>query len=109
MELVAEVRRGGMVGCYVRHREYFAEAWGFDAMFDVRFLLHEVGLVKPEAAILEHVALCWGVCNRDLVLLDDDRANVDAVRSAGWIAQQVRRPQEARAALVHLGVLPSSR
>ena len=45
----------------------------------------------------------------DLVLLDDDRANVDAVRSAGWIAQQVRRPQEARAALVHLGVLPSSR
>jgi HAD superfamily hydrolase (TIGR01509 family) len=75
-------------------------------LFDHRFLSHELGLVKPDREIFEHVLARLG-CPADRVLfLDDNLINVEGARAAGLHAERARGLAEVRSALARHGLEP---
>jgi putative hydrolase of the HAD superfamily len=76
----------------------------FDA-FDFRFLSFELGYVKPDQELFDHVAHLLPSPATRVLFLDDNALNVDGAAAAGFTAIQVRGVDEARRALVGTGVL----
>lgn len=108
-ELVLATRERVPVGCLsnmnsLHWTEQFA-TWPLATMFEWRFLSFEVGLIKPDAELFEHVAASLPVPHAQVLFLDDNLLNVDAARAVGFQAVHTRGVDEARAALVAAGVL----
>lgn len=109
LDLVDEVRTTAAVGClsnsnaihWTEQRTWFRDG---DA-FDHTFLSHEMGLIKPDREVYDHVAAAAGVDPGRVVFLDDNALNVDAARRAGFLAQVVSGVTGARRALAQLGLL----
>ena len=109
VELVEEVRSRVPVGCLSNtnsiHWEVQGNVWGFDQLFDFRFLSHELGLIKPDLEIFEHVVRAAGSPGAGIVFLDDNSLNVASALEMGLQAHQVRGVEEARATLAALGLI----
>jgi len=109
-ELVATTRRHSRVGLLsnsnVLHWELVRTRWDLGSRFDAVFLSHEVGYLKPDREIFEHVLSTLDVPAPRVAFIDDNQVNVDAARAAGITAARARGVEEARAALVELGALP---
>ena len=108
-ELVTDAGRVVQVGCLSNtnelHWRHWA-SWPFLDHLDHRFLSFELGLVKPDRELFEHVAERLRPIPADRVLfLDDNLVNVEGARAVGFRGAHVRGPAEARAALVEHGVL----
>jgi len=107
--LVEEVRTIVPVGCLtnsnVLHWTRLTSLWQLDRLFDVRFLSHEMGLVKPDIETFDHVVAGLGGPAASVVFLDDNQANVRAAQRAGLTAAKVSGPREARRVLEQLGIL----
>jgi putative hydrolase of the HAD superfamily len=108
-ELVAETRARARVGCLsnmnaLHWHEQFAR-WDLVRMFDWSFLSFELGLIKPDIEVFEHVAETLPVTPDRVLFLDDNLINVEAARSVGFQSAHTRGVGEARAALVDAGVL----
>jgi FMN phosphatase YigB (HAD superfamily) len=80
---------------------------GITDHFDLLFLSHELDLIKPDREIFDHVLGVTGSPADRLLFLDDNEMNVTAATAAGITAVEVRGVDEARAALLELGVLPA--
>ena len=65
----------------------------------------ELGLVKPERGVFEHVVRDLDVAPGRIAFFDDTRVNVLAAREAGMIAHEVDGVAELEAQLRLLGVL----
>jgi putative hydrolase of the HAD superfamily len=108
VELVDEVRRVAQVGCLSNtntvHWVHW-ERWPFARHFEHQFLSFELGLVKPDRELFEHVAAQLSMPPGRVLFLDDNLVNVEGARSVGFLGDHVRGPAEARAALVARGVL----
>ena len=108
-ELVDDVRRVAAVGCLsntnaVHWEAHYARAPILDA-FRYRFLSFEVGMVKPDEELFEHVAAALPAPRDRVLFLDDNVINVDAAAAVGFGVAHVRGVAEARTALVGAGVL----
>ncbi len=73
--------------------------------FDFTFLSFELGYVKPDQELFDHVAGLLPSPPSRVLFLDDNSLNVDGAAAAGFTAIQVRGVDEARQALVAIGVL----
>ena len=106
--LVSAIRARVKVGCLSNsnalHWDDQATRWGLGEMFDVTFLSHELGRLKPDRDVFEYVAAALGASAERIVFLDDVAMNVAAAQSLGFTAIQVRGVDEARSALVDLGL-----
>ncbi|MDE3073933.1 MAG: HAD-IA family hydrolase, partial [Chloroflexota bacterium] len=80
---------------------------GLADMFDVRFLSFEVGRVKPDREMFDHVASALQLPPNRILFIDDNVINVDGAAAAGLAAHRARGVGEARAILTELGVLSS--
>jgi putative hydrolase of the HAD superfamily len=111
-KLVGAVRQRLRVACASNsnalHWERMTSLWQLGTMFDATFLSHELGVIKPDADFFEHVVSAIGEPPGRLVFLDDNEMNVAGASAAGLTAACVRGTDEARSALVELGVLPPS-
>ncbi len=109
VELVNTVRAQVRLGCLSNtnavHWEYLRDSWGLDKLFDVVFLSHEMGLLKPDREISERVLAVAGCANEHIVFLDDGASNVDQALGMGIQARKVNGVDDATAALGELGVL----
>lgn len=110
-ELLVEAVAGCVrVGCISNtntlHSARVAQMGGLMGRFEFAFLSHELGLVKPDRELFDHVSADLGVAPGRAVFLDDNAANVTEATAAGFVGRQVRGVNEARRALVDLGVLP---
>jgi putative hydrolase of the HAD superfamily len=107
-ELVTNTRRHARVGLLSNsnglHWDLFS-TWGLGALFDSTFLSHEMGRLKPDREVFEYVVERIGSPPAAIVFLDDNQLNVDGARAVGLTALRVQGPDEARAALIDLGVL----
>jgi len=107
--LVEAVATCARVGCISNtnalHSSQVAQMGRLMGLFEVSFLSHELGLVKPDRELFDHVAAVLGVAAGRAVFLDDNAANVAQATAAGFVGRQVRGVDEARLALVELGVL----
>lgn len=110
-ELVAEVIGMVPAGCFSNtnflHWDACFSRWPLVELFERRFLSFELGLLKPDVEAFEKVATLVGRSPGQVLFLDDNQLNVDGAREAGFWAERVRGPGEARSALVAAGVLPA--
>jgi glucose-1-phosphatase len=108
-ELVRAVRRAVPVGCLsntnVAHWSDRASRWPLVELFDFRFLSFELGLLKPDREVFEHVVTATGMAAPRLLFLDDNALNVEAARTVGLEAVQVRGVDEARRVVTAAGLL----
>lgn len=77
---------------------------GVPALFDKRYLSHEMGLRKPEPEIYRAVAADLGVSPASIHFFDDVPANVEAAIAAGMRATLVG-DGEIRSALAATGLI----
>ncbi len=111
VELVRDVAEGCRVGCLSNTNEVHwadqASRWGFGELFEVAFLSHQLDMVKPDAEIFLHVAGMLRLDPGRILFLDDRSDNVEQATSVGFAGAVVNGTDEARAALIEHGVLPS--
>jgi HAD superfamily hydrolase (TIGR01509 family) len=107
--LVAAVRAEVPVACLsntnTEHWRYGASRWSFVGLLDRTFLSFQLGMVKPDREIFDHVSRELGAPGRRLLFLDDNTLNVEAAIDAGWTAAKVHGVDQATQALVHHRVL----
>jgi len=108
-DLVRAVRETVPVGCLSNTNDVHwiraISTWPLADMFDYRFLSFQIGLLKPDGEIFEHVVGQVGLEPESLLFLDDNLINVEAARQSGLRADRVRGIDEARASLVAHGIL----
>jgi putative hydrolase of the HAD superfamily len=108
-ELVAATRAAVPVGVLSNtnhvHWEAGAGRWPLLGMFDRAFLSFELGMVKPDPEIFEHVVQALGVSAAQVLFLDDNQLNVDQACAVGLRSERVVGVSEARAALVAAGIV----
>ena len=109
VELVNIMRTQVRVGCLSNtnavHWDRLRGSWGLDQLFDVVFLSHEMGMLKPDREIFESVSSVAGCPNENVAFLDDSPSNVDQALRMGFQARKVKGVDEATEALVQLGLL----
>ncbi|MGD1019619.1 MAG: HAD family phosphatase [Verrucomicrobiia bacterium] len=88
------------------HMDYILERYTFLDDFDAHILSHEVGLLKPDAAIYRYTLDKYGLTAERTVFLDDLATNVEGARRVGMQAIHFLNPEQARAELTKLGVSP---
>lgn len=112
-ELVATLAASHRVACLSNTNELHwgrqADALRLAELFPTRFLSHEIGLIKPDREIYEHVVEVLGVAAESILFFDDNQLNVDAARDAGLRAERVQGPEPTRAHLEAYGLLSRSR
>lgn len=74
-------------------------------LFDVAFLSHEIGMVKPDADIFRHVVSELACDPGEILFFDDNTLNVEAARSAGLDAHKTVGVAPARTLLQQRGLL----
>lgn len=110
-ELARATRSRLPIGCLsntnVLHAGRHASEEAVYDLFDHRFLSHEIGLVKPDREIFDHVLAELGLPAANVLFLDDNQINVDGARAAGLRAERTRGLADVRAALArHSLALP---
>jgi 2-haloacid dehalogenase len=75
--------------------------------FETIVISGEVGMVKPNPRIYEHLLAQTGFEPRTTVFIDDSKDNVAAAAELGMTAIEYRGPAELRVRLHGLGVLDS--
>ena len=88
------------------HVDYHLQHFPFLNEFDAHVFSHEVGLLKPDAAIYQHTLTKYGLTAGRTVFFDDVAAYAEAARRVGMIGIQYLNPEQARAELTKLGVSP---
>jgi glucose-1-phosphatase len=82
---------------------------GLGGYFSHQFLSHEIGLIKPDRAVFEHVIEALGCPPGRILFLDDNRLNVEQARAVGMVAHRVAGIGEAATLLCALGLLGEGR
>jgi putative hydrolase of the HAD superfamily len=110
-DLVRQVGEAVTVACLSNtntvHWEAGASQWPMLRQFDRTFLSFQIGLVKPDREIFEHVVAELGLPGHRVLFLDDNAVNVEAARDVGMQARRTAGVAQARAAIVAAGVLPA--
>jgi putative hydrolase of the HAD superfamily len=104
-ELASHVRPACLSNTNELHWNEQVDAQQLQALFETRFLSHELGLVKPDREIFEHVVAGLGCAPDEVLFLDDNQLNVDGARSVGLNAHRVTGVDGSRGVLAKHGVL----
>lgn len=84
--LAAELRTRVAVGALSDNPRCVMEVFPRADAFDHVFLSCELGLAKPAPGVFREVARRLGCAPEEILFVDDNSANVDAARAAGWDA-----------------------
>ena len=109
IELLDSLQGRHRLGCLSNtnpiHWPLQRDGMGLGGYFSRQYVSYEIGGVKPDTAVFEHVIEDLA-CDPGLILFLDDRAeNVEAAVAAGMEARKVKAIDETRAALDALGLL----
>jgi glucose-1-phosphatase len=87
------------------HWERISRDMGLGGYFSRSFLSHEIGLIKPDRAVFEHVAEVLACPPGRILFLDDNRLNVEQAIDVGMVAHRVAGVVETAALMLSLGLL----
>jgi len=108
-ELVAETRARVTTGCFsntnAQHWHEHIATWPLTGLFEHRFLSFELGLLKPDVAAFQRVAVRLEMPAGRVLFLDDNAVNVAGAAAAGFQAARAVGVSEARQHLADAGVL----
>jgi 2-haloacid dehalogenase len=77
----------------------------FFGAFDGIVVSGEIGMVKPDRAIYDHLVETYDLTPAQCLFIDDNRANVDGARAAGWQAVRYVSPDQLRREFAARGLL----
>ncbi len=107
-ELAHAARSRVTIGCLSNtnalHAERHTSEEAVYDLFDHRFLSHEIGLVKPDREVYDHVLAELDCPAANVLFLDDNQINVEGARAAGLRSERTRGLSEVRAALARHGL-----
>jgi putative hydrolase of the HAD superfamily len=103
--LAGHVRPACLSNTNELHWNEQVDAARLQALFETRFLSHEIGLVKPDREIFEHVVEDLGCAPEAILFLDDNQLNIDGARAAGLNAHRTVGVEAARSVLAEHGAL----
>jgi len=103
--VVAGVRLGTLSNSNPVHWPRIMEEFGLASWFEVHFVSHQTGRIKPDPEAFE-----WALRELDcppsrILFVDDNQVNVDAARRAGIRAHRTCGPDEARQVLSEHGLI----
>lgn len=75
------------------------------SLFSRHYLSYELGIVKPDAEIFEHIVADLGCSPAQIIYFDDNQLNVDAALASGLDASLAKGPADCRRALAARQVL----
>jgi putative hydrolase of the HAD superfamily len=81
------------------HWERAVSGWPLVGHFDQVFTSFQLGLIKPDAEVFEHVVDALALPPEEILFLDDNQINVDGALAVGLRAERVRGVPEAREAV----------
>ena len=81
----------------IAHYSKLREQYGFFDYFDELFLSYEIGVMKPSAAIFEHILSVLGTTADTVAFFDDGARNVEAAGQLGIQSFRVDSPDEIMA------------
>jgi glucose-1-phosphatase len=102
------VRTGYLSNCNAIHSELHADLYPALRELDFALVSHELGMVKPDRELFDRVAQLVDAPAERVLLLDDNPANVDGARTAGFQAVRTLGVADARRALEGAGVLSTT-
>ena len=110
--LVRSVGERLPVGCLsntnVLHWDQGMSQWPVLEAFEFRFLSFQLGLLKPDHEVFDHVARLLPAPRSRILFLDDNILNIEAAADAGLSAVRVGGIADAERALVTAGVLDAA-
>ncbi len=107
-ELVDDVAEHLRKGCFSNTNDvHWTEPCNqtVHSLFELHFLSHEMGHVKPDAEAFHHVAETLECAPEAIFFIDDNIINVDAARTCGFYAHVAKGPKEARRVLADHGLM----
>jgi len=110
-DLVSETRRSVTVGCLSNTNTIHwqsAASWPLMGLFDHQFLSFQLGRVKPDPEVFEQVCSQLGTDPGAVLFIDDNPLNVEGGLRVGLQAVRAKGVDEARQALVAVGVIEAS-
>ncbi len=78
-------------------------------LFDRHFLSHEIGLIKPDREVFEHVVAALDVPAERILYFDDNQLNVEQARTVGMAAHRTVGLDEVVVKLAELNVYAPNR
>ncbi len=74
-------------------------------LFEHQYVSYQLGVLKPDRDIFDHVAGDLGLDPARVLFIDDNQINVDGAVAAGWQARVAKGPEAAGAVLSEFGLL----
>lgn len=74
------------------------------ALFQHNFVSYQIGLMKPDREIYDHVIDELGTEPATILFIDDNQMNVDGARAAGMRSEVAKGPEQASAVLAGYGL-----
>lgn len=102
--LPAQVQRACLSNTNELHWGECNGRWDLDDWFERCYLSHELGMMKPDHEIFEHVIADLGAPAESVLFLDDTAVNVQAAREVGMQAEQVVGTDAVRRVLSERGL-----
>lgn len=111
VELVERLRRAGRRLCFLSnmpapYADRLEASHPILRGFDAGLYSSRIGLIKPEPALFAHAEVTFGRPPAELLLIDDNPANVAAARRAGWQALRFEDAAQCESELRRLGLAP---
>jgi len=97
--------RATLANTSVLHWPRLMNDLALESAFHHHFPSHLTGRIKPDAEAFHHVVESLGCRAASVLFLDDNRLNVETAHRIGMHAAQVQGPEQAREALVQVGIL----
>ncbi len=76
-------------------------------LFDINYISYQIGLLKPDRDLFDHVVTDLAVPADRVLFIDDNQVNVDGALSAGLRSKVAKGPQQAAVVLADFGVISS--
>ncbi len=96
------IRLGCLSNTNPAHWQQHLDRWGLVDYFDWTFVSHELGMMKPDPEVFQHVIRTIGTSADRLLFFDDCNDHVLAARRLGIRAELARGVSEVQDALVSL-------
>lgn len=100
------VRRATLSNSNPLHWPRITGEMGLGECFDLHFVSHLTGRIKPDPEAFEHALDTLGARAQDVLFIDDNRINVEAARRLGIRAHRATGVTGARAVLGEYGLAP---
>ena len=109
IELLQSLQKRHTLGCLSNtnpiHWPLQRDGMGLGDYFSRQYVSYEIGALKPDSAVFEHVIEDLACEPERILFLDDREENVEAATAMGIEARRVKGIDETRAALESLNLL----